>query len=80
MKIKYLGMKSAQRKTGCPVCGAKARTSYSYEYSKRMCLPSGLIKFFIMNKEEDVSYEDGLFLKGFKYVYGGKVYYPFVEV
>nr|DAI93209.1 MAG TPA: hypothetical protein [Caudoviricetes sp.] len=45
-----------------------------------MCLPSGLVKIFLMNKVEEVSYEDGVFLKGFKYVYGGKLYYPFIEV
>ena len=62
------------------VGGAKAKSNISYEYSKRMCLPSGLVKIFLMNKVEEVSYEDGVFLKGFKYVYGGKVYYPFIEV
>lgn len=80
MRIKYLGAKSSTKSKGCPVCGAKVRNNVSYEYSKRMTLPNGQVMIFVMNREYEVDYESGTFLKNYRYASDGKLVYPFVEV
>lgn len=80
MIIKFLGEKGHQKKTGCPVCGSKIKVSNTLSYTKRMILPSNLVKVFVLNHEYDVLDSDGEFLLNYHYSFGGKEVYPFVKV
>lgn len=79
MRIKFLGIKGTERKSGCPVCGSKSRVSNTVSYTKRMILPSGRVMIFVLNKEYEVAQDEGEFLLAYHYDFGGKATYPFVQ-
>lgn len=80
MIIKFLGVKGEQRKSGCPVCGSRVRTSNTLTFSKRMILPSNRVMIFVLNHEYEVSQQEGEFLLQYHYHFNGKELYPFARV
>ena len=79
MIVKFLGVKGERKKTGCPVCGTRVRTSNTISYTKRMILPTGRVMIFVLNKTYEVSDEEGQFLLDYHYTYNREELYPFVK-
>lgn len=79
MIVKFLGVKGEHKKSGCPVCGTRVRVSNTISYQKRMILPSGRIKVFLLNHEYEVSEDEGEYLINYHYTFNGKELYPFAK-
>lgn len=79
MIVKFLGVKGERKKTGCPVCGTRVRTSNTISYTKRMILPTGRVMIFVLNKSYEVSDEEAKFLLDYHYAYNREELYPFVK-
>ena len=79
MIVKFLGVKGERKKSGCPVCGTKIRTSNTISYTKRMVLPSGMVKVFILNHEYEVNQDEGEYLINYHYTFNGEELFPFVK-
>lgn len=80
MKIQFVGIKNLKKKnSGCPVCGKKRVSNYSFEASKRMVLPSGRVQLFNIGKTYEVSEKEGRFLLEFTYSLNGNLQYPFMQ-
>ena len=68
MIVKFNGiMQKKQSGGGCPKCGAKSSSSYTMLSHKMFILPSGRTETFYVNRETEVSEEDGEFLMQYKY-------------
>lgn len=61
MIVVFKGVREV-RKGGCPVCGARRKTSIPLQTTRTYFLPSGISKTFRIGIEEEVSEVDGEFL------------------
>lgn len=81
MKIKYLGIRSTQKSTGCPVCRRRSRPNNTLKYTQYMTIPStGRRIHFILGEIKEVTEDEGEYLKSWTYVSRGQVMHPFIEV
>lgn len=81
MKIKYTGIEETRPKSsGCPVCGARVIRKRTVQFTRSFKVPSGKSITFRIGHPQEVSQEDGEYLKNFSYQVGKYTVYPFVEV
>lgn len=66
MIVRFNGVMQ-KKKGGCSKCGAKSSSVYKMMPSKMFILPSGKTETFYVNRETEVSDEDGAFLLQYRY-------------
>lgn len=71
MKLEFLGYRQEGKKAGCPVCGKRTVSKYTFHREKRMVLPSGRTMTFFVGHVYIVNDSDGDFLLSQGYYIGG---------
>lgn len=80
MKIRFNGVRTPGKSTGCPVCGGRRKVNHNFNRTISITFPSGQTRKFTMGIINEVSDTEGEYLKQWSYRYGGMEYFPFVEV